>query len=137
MMIQSSVVCFAFVGRHGNSNAKTVSSLSPSTTTTKTSSAIFTAVTTATAPGTLMEGTLSLSPPERMKEDFRRAFPEITACSFDDLRKAFPKDADIVKAGGWNNLERLSKDPKGALVKFVADGLNNNNDNNNKGGPDN
>eukprot|EP00532_Pseudo-nitzschia_australis_P003867 CAMPEP_0168187236 /NCGR_PEP_ID=MMETSP0139_2-20121125/14916_1 /TAXON_ID=44445 /ORGANISM="Pseudo-nitzschia australis, Strain 10249 10 AB" /LENGTH=271 /DNA_ID=CAMNT_0008109413 /DNA_START=130 /DNA_END=945 /DNA_ORIENTATION=- len=43
---------------------------------------------------------------------------------FEDLRKAFPKDANIVKAGGWHNLEQLSKNnPKDALVKYVVDGL--------------
>jgi hypothetical protein len=44
--------------------------------------------------------------------------------SFDDLRKCFPENADIVGAGGWNNVETLSKqDPKAALVGFVVDGL--------------
>ena len=43
--------------------------------------------------------------------------------SFDNLRKAFPQNADIVQAGGWYNLEQLSNDPKGALVEFVVDGL--------------
>jgi len=42
---------------------------------------------------------------------------------FDNLRKAFPTNANIVQAGGWTNLERLSIDPKGELVKFVVDGL--------------
>lgn len=45
--------------------------------------------------------------------------------SFEDLRRAFPRDADIVKAGGWHNLETLSKDgdPKDALVRYIVDGL--------------
>lgn len=43
--------------------------------------------------------------------------------SFEDLRSAFPKDANIVKAGGWHNLEQLSEDPKGALVEYVVNGL--------------
>jgi len=42
---------------------------------------------------------------------------------FDNLRKAFPTNANIVQAGGWTNLERLSTDPKGELVKFVVEGL--------------
>lgn len=48
----------------------------------------------------------------------------LAAASFDDLRKAFPENPNIVGAGGWNNLETLSKqDPKAALVEFVVDGL--------------
>lgn len=42
---------------------------------------------------------------------------------FEKLRKAFPKDASIVKAGGWYNLERLSVDPKQELVGIVTEGL--------------
>eukprot|EP00533_Pseudo-nitzschia_delicatissima_P004302 CAMPEP_0116111550 /NCGR_PEP_ID=MMETSP0327-20121206/18505_1 /TAXON_ID=44447 /ORGANISM="Pseudo-nitzschia delicatissima, Strain B596" /LENGTH=245 /DNA_ID=CAMNT_0003604789 /DNA_START=1640 /DNA_END=2377 /DNA_ORIENTATION=- len=44
--------------------------------------------------------------------------------SLNELRTAFPKDASIVAAGGWNNIETLAKsDPKKALVDFVVDGL--------------
>jgi len=50
---------------------------------------------------------------------------------FENLRKAFPKNANIVQAGGWTNLERLSIDPKGELVKFVVNGLKGNNSDNN------
>jgi hypothetical protein len=44
--------------------------------------------------------------------------------AFDDLRRCFPENPDIVGAGGWNNVETLCKqDPKAALVEFVVDGL--------------
>lgn len=48
-----------------------------------------------------------------------------SATSFEDLRRGFPENANIVGAGGWNNLETLAKqqDPKTALVEFIADGL--------------
>lgn len=42
---------------------------------------------------------------------------------FETLRLGFPDDADIVKAGGWYNLERLSVDPKMELVSMVVEGL--------------
>lgn len=42
---------------------------------------------------------------------------------FQTLRKAFPKNANIVKAGGWYNLERLSVDPKQELVGMIVEGL--------------
>jgi len=47
----------------------------------------------------------------------------LSAASFAELRSAFPENPNIVGAGGWNNLETLSADPKAALVKFVVDGL--------------
>lgn len=44
--------------------------------------------------------------------------------SFDDLRKAFPENPNIVAAGGYHHLETLAKaDPKAALVDLVVDGL--------------
>jgi hypothetical protein len=42
---------------------------------------------------------------------------------FQSLRKAFPKNADVVKAGGWHNLERLSVDPKQEMVSLIVEGL--------------
>jgi hypothetical protein len=42
---------------------------------------------------------------------------------FDKLRKGFPKDANVVAAGGWYNLERLSVDPKQELVGIITEGL--------------
>jgi len=42
---------------------------------------------------------------------------------FQTLRKAFPDNADIVKAGGWYNLERLSVDPKQEFVGLIVEGL--------------
>lgn len=42
---------------------------------------------------------------------------------FDVLKKAFPSDADVVKAGGWYNLQKLSVDPKAALVDMIVSGL--------------
>lgn len=46
------------------------------------------------------------------------------AASFEDLRKAFPENPDIVAAGGYHHLETLAKaDPKAALVDLVVDGL--------------
>ncbi|KAL3919257.1 MAG: hypothetical protein SGILL_003845 [Bacillariaceae sp.] len=42
---------------------------------------------------------------------------------FQTLRKAFPEDADVVSAGGWYNLERLSVDPKQEFVGMVTEGL--------------
>ncbi len=46
------------------------------------------------------------------------------SATFADYRKAFPENPNIVGAGGWNNLEKISQsDPKQALVDFVVDGL--------------
>lgn len=46
------------------------------------------------------------------------------SATFEDYRKAFPENPNIVAAGGWNNLETLSQnDPKQALVDFVVSGL--------------
>lgn len=42
---------------------------------------------------------------------------------FEKLKKAFPVDANVVQAGGWNNLVQLSANPKQALVDLVVQGL--------------
>jgi hypothetical protein len=42
---------------------------------------------------------------------------------FETLRKGFPKNANIVNAGGWYNLEQLSYDPKSTLVEYIIDGI--------------
>ena len=42
---------------------------------------------------------------------------------FQTLRKAFPENADVVSAGGWYNLERLSVDPKQEFVGMITEGL--------------
>ena len=42
---------------------------------------------------------------------------------FAELRTAFPADADVVKAGGWYNLQKLSADPKQELVDMIVGGL--------------
>jgi hypothetical protein len=53
---------------------------------------------------------------------------EELAQKFQKLRIAFPDDANVVKAGGWYNLERLSVDPKQELVSIVTEGLKSTND---------
>jgi hypothetical protein len=42
---------------------------------------------------------------------------------FRALRRGFPDDANIVRAGGWYNLERLALDPKQEIVNLVVEGL--------------
>lgn len=42
---------------------------------------------------------------------------------FQKLKPMLPKDKNVVKSGGWNNLKKLSGDPKGDLVKLIVDGL--------------
>ena len=43
---------------------------------------------------------------------------------FQALQKAFPKDYDVVKAGGWYKLQTLAAlDPKEELVNMIVDGL--------------
>ena len=42
---------------------------------------------------------------------------------FETLRRGFPKNANIVNAGGWYNLEQLSHDPKSTLTQFIIDGI--------------
>ena len=42
---------------------------------------------------------------------------------FQALKPMLPKDKNVVKSGGWNNLKKLSGDPKGDLVKLIVDGL--------------
>ena len=42
---------------------------------------------------------------------------------FQSLKEALPKDKNVVKAGGWYNLQQLSGDPKGDLVRLIVDGL--------------
>jgi hypothetical protein len=42
---------------------------------------------------------------------------------FQKLRMAFPDDPNVVRAGGWYNLERLSVDPKQELVSIITEGL--------------
>jgi hypothetical protein len=46
-----------------------------------------------------------------------------TAEKFAVLKKAFPVDADVPKAGGWYNLQKLAADPKQELVDFIVSGL--------------
>jgi hypothetical protein len=46
-----------------------------------------------------------------------------TAEKFALLKKAFPADTDVVKAGGWYNLQKLAADPKQELVDLVVSGL--------------
>ena len=50
-----------------------------------------------------------------------------SAYAFDDLRKSFPENPNIVAAGGWNTLEKTlsegGNNPKQALVDLVVDGL--------------
>lgn len=47
--------------------------------------------------------------------------------SFSQLKKTLPADLDIVRVGGWYNLEKLSLDPKGDLVRLIVEGLNSEN----------
>ena len=47
--------------------------------------------------------------------------------SFSKLKKTLPADLDVVRAGGWYNLEKLSLDPKGDLVRLIVEGLNSEN----------
>lgn len=42
---------------------------------------------------------------------------------FETLKKTFPQDADVVKSGGWYNMEKLAGNPKEDLVKLIVDGL--------------
>lgn len=43
---------------------------------------------------------------------------------FNALQTAFPKDFNVVKAGGWYKLQKLAAmDPKKELVKMIVDGL--------------
>jgi hypothetical protein len=48
---------------------------------------------------------------------------------FQTFRKAFPNHADIVKAGGWYNVQRLSVDPKQEFVSLIVEGLKSTRDN--------
>jgi hypothetical protein len=96
------LVCWSFVSRYLCS----ISSLSTLETTCHDASALTTALSTAETPYLL---TTSIS--------------EELAQKFQKLRMAFPDDANIVKAGGWYNLERLSVDPKQELVSIIIEGL--------------
>lgn len=49
--------------------------------------------------------------------------PVATAEKFARLKKAFPADANVVKAGGWYNLQKLAVDPKQELVDMIVGGL--------------
>ena len=42
---------------------------------------------------------------------------------FQTLKKSMPDDANVVKAGGWYNLEKLSGSPKDDLVDLIVSGL--------------
>jgi hypothetical protein len=42
---------------------------------------------------------------------------------FEALKKAFPKDINVVKAGGWHNLQTLAENPKQVLVDLIVTGL--------------
>lgn len=53
------------------------------------------------------------------------SFDSVAQQKFERIRKAFPSDLNVVKAGGWYNLQRLSVDPKQALVNLIVDGLKN------------
>jgi hypothetical protein len=46
---------------------------------------------------------------------------------FSKLKKTLPADLDVVRAGGWYNLEKFSLDPKGDLVRLIVEGLNSEN----------
>ena len=54
---------------------------------------------------------------------FSTAANDVLEAKFATLKKAFPADIDVVKAGGWNNLVKLSGDPKAELVNMIVDGL--------------
>jgi hypothetical protein len=49
--------------------------------------------------------------------------PEELNQKFGVLKKAFPWNVDVVRAGGWYNLEKLSGQPKEDLVRLIVDGL--------------
>ncbi len=42
---------------------------------------------------------------------------------FVTLKKAFPSDVDVVKAGGWYNLQTLAANPKKELIELIVSGL--------------
>lgn len=42
---------------------------------------------------------------------------------FELLKKAFPSEINVVKAGGWYNLQKLAEDPKQELVDLIVGGL--------------
>lgn len=39
--------------------------------------------------------------------------------NFDELRPYLPKELDVVAAGGWNTVQSLAADPKGALLQVI------------------
>jgi len=49
--------------------------------------------------------------------------PEELKQKFEGLKKALPHNADVVKSGGWYNLEQLSGNPKEELVNLIVGGL--------------
>jgi hypothetical protein len=42
---------------------------------------------------------------------------------FGKLKKAFPEDFNVIHAGGWYNLQKLSANPKEELVNLIVKGL--------------
>lgn len=55
----------------------------------------------------------------------QQVFSFSTTPAFEKYRSALPKDFDVVEAGGWNNVVKLSEDPKTELVSTIASGLKN------------
>lgn len=53
----------------------------------------------------------------------KTALQATTVEKFATLKKGFPADANVVKAGGWYNLQKLAADPKQELVGLIVDGL--------------
>ena len=45
--------------------------------------------------------------------------------AFEKYRSALPSDFNVVEAGGWNNVVKLSEDPKTELVSMIAASIKN------------
>jgi hypothetical protein len=93
-----------------------------STTRQYTRSALSTVVNTATRQ-VASASTTALSTADTPYIVTTKSISEELSQKFQKLRMAFPDDANVVKAGGWYNLERLSVDPKQELVSIIAKGL--------------
>lgn len=59
----------------------------------------------------------------RIAESSLSASSVASAEKFAAMRKAFPKDMNVVSAGGWYKLQTLANDPKKELVDMIITGL--------------
>lgn len=55
----------------------------------------------------------------------QQAFGFSTTPAFEKYRSALPSNFNVVEAGGWNNVIKLSEDPKAELVSTIASGIKN------------